>query len=159
MLGIAGLMRLRNQRGVAQDVVDRNIKNSRQDFVDQITTSRTQETREDLHRILQTDNSKHSRKALFNTPFPITQPSVQIGVEQRWSPHPGSQSQCSNWVVLQLPCTHPGTPGAKGDGHLGTLPNKKQGNKGTPCEHEIVVVVMDNSNIFKHQKRPNNNFS
>ena len=45
MLVIAGLMRLRNQRGVAQDVVDRNIKNSRKDFVDQITISRTQETK------------------------------------------------------------------------------------------------------------------
>jgi hypothetical protein len=73
-----------------------------------------------------------------HSPCPVTQPCVQIAVEHRLSPHPGSQSQCDRRVsMLHVPWIHPGTLGASGNGHFGWL----QSSPVQPLWHEHVERV------------------
>ena len=145
MLVIAGLVRIRNQRGVAQDVVDRMIKNSRKDFVDEITTSRTQETKKP-ERIFtgfcrQTTASTQEKHCLTH----LSQ-SHNLPCKSGWNNggHPtlvrnrnAPTGSCCNCRAHTL-----ARPGPRVTGTWGHCRTR---NKGTWCEHEIVVVVMANS--------------
>ena len=113
-----------------------------QDFVDKIETSRTQETREDLHRILQTNNNKHSRKAHLTH---LSQ-SHNLPCKSGWN-NGGRPTLVRNRNAPTGSCCNcrAHTLARPGPRATGTWGHCRARNTGTWCEHEIVVVVVDNS--------------